>query len=142
MAKHRIVTLAEETISWSSKSGISLSVIIRLSRAERDYFENGEWEEVGGSLGIGFTPVIDGNEAGIAGTIRSNNHPVIKHALGKIGIADENYERIMDAKARIESHPAWQAKVAARKAGVKLDAEYEAHVRRVENMMTCNGTSN
>lgn len=142
MAKHRNVNLAEETISWSSKSGINLSVIICLSRNERDYFENGEWAIIDGSLDISFVPVIDGVKGSAAYTIRSNNHPIIKHALGKIGIADENYERIMEAKARIEAHPVWQAKIAARKAGLKLDAEYAAHVRRVENMMTCNGTSN
>jgi hypothetical protein len=47
----------------------------------------------------------------------------------------------MAAKDRVESHPAWQAKIAATRLGVEVETELEAHRQRVENVMTSNGGS-
>jgi hypothetical protein len=141
MAQHRTITLAEETISWMSASGTDLAVIVRLTRTDRDYFEDGSWEPVAGGMYVSYIPVIAGKAAAPVSAIAETNHPVARHAIGKIGLTDERYAEIMAAKDRVESHPAWQAKIAATRLGVEVETELEAHRQRVENVMTSNGGS-
>jgi hypothetical protein len=61
------------------------------------------------------------------------------HKVGQLGLTTEQAELIKSVYTELKQHSDWIALQARISANEKADAEYQAHVRRVDDMMTLGG---
>ena len=140
MADYRYSNLTTEKITWETTKGNKIEVSVSLIQEETDYFGNGDWKPTPRGLNIRYSATVDGKEHNVMGCIMGTKNPKI-HAIGKIGIVTENYDRILNAKTIIENHPSWMAKIAAAKKADKITIKYETNADVVKNAMTVSGQS-
>lgn len=76
--------------------------------------------------GIGGITKIDPVKAGTVTVVA---------VFGKLGIAEENYDRIMAAVEDIKACDYWRAWQAKAEAADAVDREYQEHTKRVSKMM-------
>lgn len=134
----RFVTLATETVEWQSTAGSTLRFVVELVREETDHGGNIGWRTAPRGLSILQALTIDGvREHGILTPV--TDHPVVVAKIGRVGLKADRYSQLRAAIAAVEAHPEYVAELAARAEGLRVMAEHEEHVARVENMMTLGG---
>ena len=143
MADYRYITLATETITWAAASGAELRIEMALVREESDYFGNGDYKASRDALAINTKSYIAGKRDSERDWIRpvAGRKDGVVASFGAIGIRQPQLDDVKAARARLEAHPEWAAKVEAKKRGEQADRVYRAHVKAVESAMTLNGRS-
>ena len=72
---------------------------------------------------------------GIIGSGRPQKAQTAAARIGKLGITQDNLDRINTAIAEIEATPEWQAKIEGEKIAARESEEYEIHHNAVKKMM-------
>lgn len=139
MADYRYINLATRQIGWQTSTGLSVNIEVALTQEETDYFYNGDWRPTRNGLSVKYNVTVDGKPMQTGNWIKPTGRLDAPYALGKIGLIKANYDAIMDATHNVQAHPAWVEKIAKEAAALKEEAEYEAHVKRVDDIMTLGG---
>ena len=141
MAQYKQEIAATETMEWTSGAGRSLKVTVTLSRMLTDYFGNGDWSPQAGLSGeweIDTESWIDGKSQG-GEWLRDIKQGDVVGCIGKIGLKADRKAETAAMVARLKGTPQYVEQLATRDRAEKVDREYRAHVRKVNDMMTLKG---
>ena len=141
MAQYKQEIAATETMEWASGAGKSLKVTVTLSRMLTDYFGNGDWSPQAGLSGewtIDTKSWIDGRSQG-GEWLRDIKQGDVVGCIGKIGLKADRKAEYDAMVARLKGTPQYVEQLATRDRAEKVDREYRAHVRKVNDMMTLKG---
>jgi hypothetical protein len=127
----------KKEITWITSDGRAVVFCVTLKTEEKTshYNDGNRTESTKAICKIEYSATVDGEDVGDSRLRTIKGHPVAVASIGKLGIAQVNYDRVMAAKAEVEASDyvvAWRAKEAQQDAELKA---YYDHVARVEKMM-------
>ena len=142
MADYKTDILTESKIEWIAASGHKVEIVCRLKEAMVDHFGLGDYKRDTRGLSVSLDCYVNDKEQMHTGLKPSpKNDRGFVAILGQIGLTAERKVLLDAAKAEVESHPTWQAHLAATRKGESVRAAHDAYERRLDNIMTLNGRS-
>jgi hypothetical protein len=143
--KYQTSVLAKEHVEWKTQAGVPVQVTVHLNKEEKDYAGTGHFrlEKDGYStqihVSLGGKPEEGGRGLSLR-TAPKNPHGLVA-SLGRIGLTKENYDKVQEAIAKVESHPEFKAYQNRVTKSAQDDEAHTKHVKDVTNMMTVGGRS-
>jgi len=130
-AKHQKQGEKMKKISWKLQSGKEASVSVSLKLSEIVNADGQEVEVKRCEMEI----VAEVEGMGVVGHGRPVAAQEAAAKIGKLGIAQENLDKIESAIKEIENDPEWIAKMAAKKAAREQEVAYEKASAKVRKAM-------
>ena len=124
------------THTWKTQSGLKVTANAELILKETQFADG--WKVEIDVCKKNFYIEVEG--MGVVGYFLNRERKTVNgieySALcGKLAITQENLDAIDSMVAKIESHPAWIAKVVADKKAMKESQEYDAHRAKMAKVM-------
>lgn len=120
----------KEIVKWQTTTGKKVEVTVELILTETIWADGDSIDVKCCKIDI----IANVEGLGCVGTGSPNKHGAMSPAvarIGKLGLVEDNYQRVMTAISKIKSTPEWQAKIATEE---KNEQEYqENHKRRIAN---------
>ena len=139
--KYQYNTLAVSQAEWTTSTDMKIVAGYKLVEECNDLFDNGEYARKGLSIQL-FATVNGVSEPHVYSIeMLGKRTDTLIAKIGRIGLDAAKVETLKAPLAEVESHPEWQALIAARSAGEQVRREYAADQRRLDNVMTLNGRS-
>lgn len=142
MSSYRYDTLTSKNIEWVSKSSQTLCVTVALVQEMRSFFDDDDYQPTTGGLSIRMRAFVDGADDCMATTIQSlpvGHKSGCVSYIGKVGLSKNKLDEVLAAIDEVKKHDAWVRLEEKRIAARLVEEEYDAHVRRVDDMMTLGG---
>jgi len=124
-------------IEWTTKAGKSVAVTMTL-QLTREIDADG-YKTLVPCCEMHTRVTVGGQTVGYSINTIDTTHPAYKLGAvamcGNLGITQVNYDKILAARAEIESTPEWQAEIARQAAADAAERDYDAHRATMQKVM-------
>jgi hypothetical protein len=135
VATYRYDVLASETETWATRDGRPVSVAVDLVAEMWDVIGRGEY--VRRALYIRYRATVDGVARAVTGGVQalSGREDGVVACIGSIGLTAERTGALAERRQRLEAHPAWVARCAAKAEAERQTLAHHAAMQALDRAM-------